>query len=85
MAKKPEAPFEMPTTLGACADAYFKTRNDRLAMDKEVAKLKARESEIEDHILRNLPEGDTGVAGQMAPPAMGKKIGAHVDGWGSVW
>ena len=85
MAKKPEETFVMPETLGACADAYFKTRSDRLSMDKEVAKLKARESEIEGHILRNLPQGDTGVAGKIARASIRTKIVAQVHDWDAFW
>lgn len=54
----------MPKSIGLCADLYSEVRALRLAMDKEVEKVKARESEIREHIISNLSKSaDTGAAG----------------------
>ncbi len=54
----------LPESIGRCADLYHDVRELRLSMDKEVAKVKARESEIQEHIINNLSKSsDTGAAG----------------------
>lgn len=55
----------LPKSLGACADAYHEVRSLRLAMEKEVDPIQAREAEIKAHIIDNLSvKEDTGAAGQ---------------------
>lgn len=54
----------VPKTLGRCADEYHEVRELRLAMQKEVDAVKARESEIYNHLVDNLSASDdTGAAG----------------------
>lgn len=55
----------MPVSMGRCADLYHDVRELRLAMEKEVAEIQAREAEIKAHIINNLSsaDGDTGAAG----------------------
>lgn len=54
----------MPASLGRCADLYRDVRDLRLAMQKEVEAVQAREAEIRDHIVRTLEtSADTGAAG----------------------
>jgi hypothetical protein len=54
----------MPRSVGRCADLYSDVRALRLAMEKEVKTIQARETEIKDHIINNLSKSDdTGAAG----------------------
>lgn len=54
----------MPQSIGRCADLYHDIREVRLQMEKEVAAIKSRESEIKNHIIDNLSKSDdTGAAG----------------------
>lgn len=54
----------MPASMGRCADLYHDVRELRLAMEKEVAEIQARETEIQNYIIDNLSKGaDTGAAG----------------------
>ena len=54
----------MPRSMGRCADLYSDVRSLRLAMEKEVEAIKAREHEIREHIIANLSKSDdTGAAG----------------------
>lgn len=56
--------FPLPDSIGRCADEYAEVRAVRLAMDKEVERVKTRESEIREHIINNLSKSDdTGAAG----------------------
>ncbi len=54
----------LPQSIGRCADLYNDVRQLRLTMDKEVEKVKARETEIRNFIIDNLSKSqDTGAAG----------------------
>lgn len=56
------APF--PKSLGGTVDLYHDVRELRLAMQAEVAELKARETELQEHLLENISKrNETGVAG----------------------
>ena len=54
----------LPDSLGRCADMLHEVRATRLEMEKMVASVKARETELKDHIIDSLSVGDdTGAAG----------------------
>jgi hypothetical protein len=64
---KPEyaAGSPMPASIGMCADLYSEIRELRLAMQKMVDDVKARENEIKEHIIQELPKSNnTGAAGK---------------------
>lgn len=55
----------MPPSIGLCADLYSEVRELRLAMQKHVDAVKARETEIREFIINNLSKSDdTGAAGK---------------------
>ena len=55
----------MPASVGLCADLYSEVRELRLAMQKIVDEVKARETEIKDYIINELPKSqNTGAAGK---------------------
>lgn len=75
----------MPVAMGRCADLYHDVRELRLSMEKEVAEVKAREAEIEEHIIQNLSKSeDTGAAGlrYRAQVVVKKKPRLAPEGWG---
>ena len=58
----------LPKSIGRVADLYSDVRTLRLAMDKEVDTVKAREHELREYIISNLSKtgkdgGDTGASG----------------------
>lgn len=54
----------LPKAIGRCADLYHDIREIRLAMEKEVAEVKERETEIQEHIIATLSVSeDTGASG----------------------
>jgi hypothetical protein len=54
----------MPRSIGYCADLLHETRELRLAMQKQTDDVKARETEIREHIIATLSKSDrTGEAG----------------------
>lgn len=75
----------LPVSMGRCADLYHDVREMRLAMEKEVAEIKARENEIQEHLIGNLTKGDdTGAAGlrYRAQIVNKRKFRLLSDGWG---
>jgi hypothetical protein len=55
----------LPKSVGLCADLYHDVRELRLAMQKHVEAVQARENEIREHIINNLSKSDdTGAAGK---------------------
>lgn len=63
--KLPAVGDPMPKSMGLCADLYSEVRELRLAMQKIVEDVKARETEIREHIIANLSKSDdTGAAGK---------------------
>jgi hypothetical protein len=54
----------LPSSVGRCANLYHDVREIRLAMEKEVAAVQAREAELREHIINTLSASDdTGAAG----------------------
>jgi len=76
----------LPASLGPCVDLYKEVQELRLAMQKEVDAVKARESEIKQHIIDNLSKSDdTGVAGKRYRAQIVTKATPAVSDWDKVW
>jgi hypothetical protein len=72
----------LPNSIGKCADLYSDVRALRLAMDKEAAAVKARETEIREHIISNLSKSDdTGAAGLRYRAQIVMKDVPHLTDW----
>lgn len=73
----------LPASMGRCADLYHDVRDLRLSMEKQVAEIKARESEIKDYLIDNLSAGqDTGAAGLRYRAQVTKKRTPKLNDWG---
>lgn len=93
----PPAPVDMlaagspvPVSMGRCADLYHDVRELRLMMEKEVEKIKARETELSEHLIANLTKGaDTGAAGLFYRAQVVNKPKQRVSeergGWPALW
>jgi hypothetical protein len=78
--------FKLPKTLAACADLFYQTKQARLAQQKIVDELKARESLLENHLIDNLPKSEaTGVAGKVARASVITKIIPTVNDWDELY
>lgn len=85
MAKKPAA-YKVPKTLGACADALYTTRQDRLVMQKDVSEHEVREKMLKEHIINTLPKSEsTGVAGKLARVSVTSKVIPVVTDWEALY
>jgi hypothetical protein len=84
-AKKPaakKAAFKIPKTLGACADLLYTTREERLALQKQIDELAERESMLKEHVINNLPKSNaTGVSGKVANVRVETKTIPQVQDW----
>lgn len=81
-AKSKKAGFTIPKTLAACADLLYSTKQERLALGKQVAELEARESALREHLIDNLPKSDAlGVTGKLARATIEDKDIVLMEDW----
>lgn len=72
----------VPKSIGRCADLYAQVRDLRRAMDKEVEAVKARETELREHIINSLSKSDdTGAAGLLYRAQIVEKDVVKVSDW----
>ena len=58
--------FKIPKQLAACADLLYETREQRLALQKQIDNLSKQESALKEHLINNLPKSEaSGVAGKV--------------------
>lgn len=75
----------LPPSLGLCADLYAEVREIRLAMEKEVEKVQAREMELREHLIASLSKSDdTGVAGKTHRAQIVVKPEPKAEDWPAV-
>lgn len=77
---------KIPKTPGAAADLLYKTRQERLDIQKKVDELKALESELTTHLINILPKSDaSGVAGKLCRVTVVKKDVPQVKDWPKLY
>ena len=80
--EKTARPVPMPKTLGACADLVYDLRQQRLAAQKVVEEIEAREKAVKEHLIQQLPKSEAGgVTGKHARVTIVKKQVAQVKDW----
>ena len=78
--------LKIPEKLGACADLYYKTQQERYALQHKVEELKALETALGEKIIRELPKSEaTGVAGRKARATVKKKEVPQVEDWPALY
>lgn len=78
--------LKIPKKLAEVADLFFKTRNDRLALDKQAEAMKAREEALKEHLINQLPKLEsTGIAGKLCRVTLGSKEIPVAKNWDDVW
>jgi hypothetical protein len=85
---RPGSPI--PENMGAVADEYAQTRQFRLAMEKIVEPVQERESELRQHMIKNLEKSrgagkDTGAAGRLYRVQIKDKETPKVADWPTFW
>jgi hypothetical protein len=72
----------LPQSIGLCADLYAEVREIRLAMQKHTDMVRARETEIREHIIANLSKSDdTGAAGKRYRAQVVTKVQPSLKDW----
>jgi hypothetical protein len=56
--------YKFPKTFGACADLLYDIREERLAAQRVVDAIQARENALKDHVIANLPKSEGGAIGK---------------------
>jgi hypothetical protein len=76
---------KVPKSLAACADDLFTTRNQRLALDKQVESLKSREAALKEHLINKLPKSQaSGISGLLARVTIGSKTKPVAADWDKI-
>lgn len=82
----PKVPkLKIPKALGACADMLFDLKQERLALEKVVDSMKANEKTLTDHIIDNLPKGDTGACGKHHKAVVVTEAIPRVEDWDKTY
>lgn len=72
--------FKPPKKLADAADLWFSTRAERLALQKQVDALEAKEALLKSHIIDTLPASSaTGIRGQLVAVVIERKDRPEVE------
>lgn len=83
---KPEPRLpKLPKSLGACVDLYHATREKRLAANKVTDEIKVTENFIANHIIDNVPRGDSGAIGKKYKGVVKTSDVFQVDDWDAFY
>lgn len=75
----------LPASIGLCADLYKEVNELRLAMQKQVDAVEAREKEIRQYIIDNLSKSDdTGAAGKRYRAQIVTKTVPAAEDWARI-
>lgn len=81
IAKNKDGTFKLPKSIAQLADLLYTTRQDRLALAKQVEEMQKLETAIKDYIIDNLSKDSTGVAGKVARVSIVPKVRPVVEDW----
>ena len=85
---KPKYTLEgpIPNTVGRAADLYKEVSALRIRMDKEVKKVKARETELKNHMIDNLSKSeDQGAVGLLYRVQLTEKVKPTAVDWEKIY
>ncbi len=78
--------FTPPRSLAVCADMLYKTREERLALQKQVDALQEKETALREHLINNLPKSQsTGISGKLATARIELKTVVQVTDWDKLY
>lgn len=83
---KAKKSFDIPKTLGACADALYTTRQERLVEQKDIKLYEEFEKRLKEHIITELPKSDsTGVSGKVANAKVISDVIPTAEDWDKLY
>ena len=72
----------LPRNAGECADLLYRTREARLAVQRQVDKLTAAENKLKEYFIETLPKSEaSGLAGKLARVQIEVKPIPQVEDW----
>jgi hypothetical protein len=78
--------MKLPKTLGACVDALYKMREQRLAAQKIVDASKTSEEALKLHVLNNFNRQEVEKSsGKLATCAITRRVVAEVQDWDALF
>jgi hypothetical protein len=81
-----KAKLKFPKLIGDCVDRLYKLRALRLQISKQEAQVKAEETALKDHLLKQYGKQKlTGVRGRVAQLTIDKKTYPSVKDWGKCF
>lgn len=82
----PDGEPRFPATIGACVDALYRRRQERLDLERSVERLKEGERDLRDHVLGLLNRSKLdGAKGSLATCAVTRKRTWKVSEWPRFW
>lgn len=78
--------LKIPKSLAECADLYYKTREDRLVIQRQADALEESEKLLKEHLIDNIPKSNaTGIAGKLCRVAIVTSAEPQVYDWDATW
>lgn len=76
----------LPRTPGECADLLYRTREARLAVQRQIDKLSKAESKLQEYFIETLPKSSsTGLAGRVARVQIEMRTVPTVEDWAKFY
>lgn len=77
---------DLPPTLGACADEYYSIREKRLAIQRKIEEMEAREKVLKEHLIAQLPKSDAnGITGRKCRVTVVVQKKPTVEDWDALY
>lgn len=76
-----EGELILPKDAGECADLLYRTREVRLALERQAERLKKGETKLQEYFIESLPKSSTGIAGLEARVQITMKAVPQVENW----
>lgn len=75
----------IPKTLGACADLLWDMQQRRYDLQHQAEAIEKDEAKLKEHIIANVPKGDTGASGKHHRVTVETKPIVKVEDWEKVY
>lgn len=78
--------YAPPKNPALCADEFYRLREQRLALQKQVDAIEAMESACREHLINTLPKSEaSGIAGKLCRVAVENKEIVRITDWDAFW
>lgn len=78
--------FQVPKTLGACADALYKLKEQKTDLNRQITAIEEQEKLVKEHLIQNLPKDDArGVMGKLSKASIVTKVIPTANDWDAFY